>query len=274
MNWITIETETTENLINKLTAYDSGWLFRGQASADWDLQPTLERILSPIGWDPEMAQKCEEYSLHLFSSKAHHYIAWDKLPTTKLGWLSLMQHHGVPTRLLDFTESPFIALFFSFNETSISEMQPSAVWALNYRNITKSSIEYLKDRDNHFEYDYSSAQMQPDEFFDKYLDSGSNDILWAAEPRISNIRMERQKGTFLMSGNIHKRIIDLIPSVLPAQEVHKILIQPSMVNEIFKILKSMGIDNSRLFSNLDGLSKDLKTEMKYQVTSRLLPSKI
>jgi len=256
-----IEIKNSEGLIKTLLSYRSGWLFRGHACADWKLQPTLERILESVGWSPELAEKCEEYSLHKFSSKAHHYIDRNTLPNTKLGWLSLMQHHGIPTRLLDFTESPFIALFFSLGQIDNADRQ-CAIWALDYRGLLKSSIEYLQNNSK-FEYNYSSAQMNPDDAYDKILDSGSHDILWVTEPKISNLRMERQKGTFLLSCNIQKRIVDLIP-MLPPQSIHKIVVKRSLMHEIYTMLKGMGINHSILYGNLDGLAKDLRDELIYQ----------
>lgn len=256
-----IEIKDSESLIKILRSYGSGWSFRGHARSEWTLQPTLERILDSIGWSPELAEKCEEYSLHKFSSKAHHYIDRTDLPNSKLGWLSLMQHHGIPTRLLDFTESPFIALFFSLGQIDDADRQ-CAIWALNYRELMKSSIAYLKDNST-FEYNYSSAQMNQDAAYDNILDSGPHDILWVTEPKISNLRMERQRGTFLLSCNIQKRILDLMP-MLPPDSIHKIIIRMSLANEIFEMLKGMGINHSILYGNLDGLAKDIKDELIYQ----------
>ena len=83
------------------------------------METTLERIIKP--WDRELAEKSEGLSLRTFQKKVHHYLAHDVLPESKLGWLALMQHHGAPTRLLDFTESPFIALFFAFDGIDFSD---------------------------------------------------------------------------------------------------------------------------------------------------------
>lgn len=261
---IEVEIKDKEELIKNLTDYGSGWVFRGHAQADWQLQSTLERALESVGWVPELAESCEIFSLHKFSSKAHHYIDRNVLPDTKLGWLSLMQHHGIPTRLLDFTESPFIALSFAIGQLDETDGQ-CAIWALNYRKLMKSSIEYLKNNAS-FEYNYSSAQMNPDDAYAKILDSGSHDILWITEPKISNLRMERQKGTFLMSCNIQKRIIDLLAKLTP-DLVHKIIIDRALMVEIYTMLTGMGINYSILYGNLDGLAKDTKDELAFQILS-------
>lgn len=270
MSWKTIEISKISDLLDLLISYESGWIFRGQAQADWELQSTLERLLFPIDWDPDLAKSCEEYSLHQFQSRAYHYISRDSIPTTKLGWLSIMQHHGIPTRLLDFTESPFMALFFAFDSVSPAQRQPCSIWAIEYRRLMKDSVEILKSSIDGFNFDYSSVQMQPDLVFDQYVDLKAIDILWVTEPKLCNFRLERQKGTFLLTGNIQKRIGDLLPSALPPESAQKIVISAELANEAFRILTSMGIDNSRLFADIDGFARDIKRMLMYQVPYKYL----
>lgn len=100
----------TKGLVAELVGLGVNWVFRGQRDSKWSVQSSLERYLPPNKFS-EHAAGVEEYFLAKFQSVAHHYVARDLLPSRKLGWLSLMQHHGVPTRLIDFTESPFIAFF-------------------------------------------------------------------------------------------------------------------------------------------------------------------
>ena len=269
MCWTTIEITNSDELLRRLLSYDSGWLFRGHTSATWGLESTLERVLAPIGWKPDLAKTCEDYALHIFHSRAHHYISRDLLPATKLGWLSLMQHHGVPTRLLDFTESPFIGLFFAFDDVSPAQGDACAVWAIEYRKVMKASVELLRSSIGGFEYEYTDVQMHPDEIFEKYVDRSSHDVLWVTEPLLYNLRLERQKGTFLLSGNIQKRITDLLRARPIRDSIHKIVIPAYLADDVFHILGSMGIDSSRLFSDLDGMAKDIKRMMVHQVPNKL-----
>jgi len=273
MWWTEINISNNDELIRHLLSYGSGWLFRGHSYESWELASTLERALSPVGWEPELARKCEEYSLHIFKCKAHHYISKDLIPSTKLGWLSLMQHHGVPTRLIDFTESPFIALFFALDAVSPAQKDNCAIWAINYRKLMKSCIEHLKTQVVGFDMDYSEVQMRPDEVFEQYIEPGLVELLWVTEPKTFNLRLERQKGTFLLTTKIELRASDLLQKCLPPESIHKIIVPASMSVDVFKSLKAMGIDNSRLFADLDGLAKDVKNEMVHQVPNRLINPK-
>ncbi len=265
MFWSEVECHTIDDLLSHLVSYDSGWLFRGQSRESWELSPTLERTLGSGGWNPGMAKKCEDYSMHVFRSKAHHYLSRDLLPTTKLGWLSLMQHHGVPTRLLDFTESPFIALFFALDGISVDQDERCALWALEYRSLMKSAVNKLEQSEESFNLGYSEVQMKPDEIFDEFVEECEHEMLWVTEPRLFNLRLERQKGTFLLSTNVSRRIQDLLPLEQPPEKVRKILIPASLANGVFRLLRSMGIDHAKLFGDIDGLAKDVKNEMSYQV---------
>jgi hypothetical protein len=265
-----INLKNSEEVINHFLRYKSGWIFRGHSKVDWKLESSLERLLSPIGWDPAVAKRCEDYTLSTFQSKAHHYISQDLLPTSKLGWLSMMQHHGVPTRLLDFTESPFFALFFAFNRQRPKIDEYCALWAINCRQLMQNSIAKLESNIPDFKYTYNDVSVYPDEIFSEYIDTDERDLLWVTEPKLRNLRLERQKGTFLICGNIEKRIQDVLFNNISSEGVHKIIIPFSISREIFHILNSMGIDNSRLFDNIDGLSADINNTISDQVPNTIL----
>jgi hypothetical protein len=249
-----------------LLSYESHWLFRGHSSDKWALESTLERTLKPTGWDPEWAQISEEYCLFEFKARAHHYIAQESLPTSKLGWLSMMQHHGVPTRLLDFTESPFVALFFAFDGIKPMPEDSCAIWAIDYRALTKKSIDVIREADKNFTLSYKEVQMHQDAVFE-LIDQNAYDVLWTTEPGKFNLRLERQMGSFLISGNIRKRVSELLEILMPAGTFRKIVIPSAFADEVFIILKKMGINNSRLFSDIDGFGKDIKNEIAYQINS-------
>lgn len=87
----------------KLSGYDMLW-FRGQRKASWSLQPYIYRNYTPL---------LESQMIQRFMLKAQ--IFKDNCPAkTEYGdWLVLMQHYGLPTRLLDWSESPLVAAYFA-----------------------------------------------------------------------------------------------------------------------------------------------------------------
>ena len=108
-----------------------GWYFRGHSSAQWSIQSTLERR-TPSG---ESGFLTEFTNTNEFRRRAHNYVTGSQLPTTPGGWLALMQHFGAPTRLVDFTHSPYVAAYFAFEDLPTDGSDRCAVIAINRGTI-------------------------------------------------------------------------------------------------------------------------------------------
>src|ERR1051325_8636298 len=91
----------------------SHWAFRGERDERWPLFSSLSRYLKSFGVAAAAWPDQETRILRIFKRKAHQFL--DKPPDTNddFQWLALMQHHGAPTRLIDFTWSPSLAPFFA-----------------------------------------------------------------------------------------------------------------------------------------------------------------
>jgi len=106
-----------------LERYRSPFAFRGMCG-DWDLSTSLQRLQHPLA----TLQRIEQVMFRNFRKYAYHEAASIK---SEWEWLSLAQHHGLPTRLLDWTFSPFVAMHFATNELDKMD-RDGVIWMVNF----------------------------------------------------------------------------------------------------------------------------------------------
>jgi len=111
------------------------WAFRGHADAGWDLETSLDRE-TVLDCKTENSRTVvrraafhEKPLLREFQKRAHQYLSHLPADDQIIDWLALMQHYGAPTRLLDWTRSPYVALYFAVEESV--RKNPAAVWAID-----------------------------------------------------------------------------------------------------------------------------------------------
>src|SRR5438067_6013951 len=125
-NYTTIRLEKWQEFKSLMLQFSENWAFRGQANASWVLNNAIERtdfIHFHKGIEAEFVAE--------FQRGARNYLSRDETPQHLIEWLALMQHHGAPTRLLDFSRSPFIAAFFAYEVCWPRPDRMLSVWAIN-----------------------------------------------------------------------------------------------------------------------------------------------
>lgn len=103
--------------------------FRGQENSDWKLKPSLARNGGITHEMPLITRFKQNAMMHM-----------ETQPQNEWEWMFVMQHHGLPTRLLDWTESPLVGLYFAVADMSPSAKDKSgALWAILPICLNKNS---------------------------------------------------------------------------------------------------------------------------------------
>lgn len=251
-----------DDLIKRLNELDNGYIYRGHADAQWCMESTLERTLG-VTWGEDRATLFEEHYLNLFKSKYHIYNESEHAPKSKLAWLSVMQHYGAPTRLLDFTESPYIALYFALEAYDYKSKADLAIYALNYSSIMDASLKYISKKDSSFKKSRNEIIGEQDTIFDEVVDRFSYEIVWVTEPLELNARIDRQAGTFLISGDKEKRIEELLEKEIYKDcSAFKFIIPNRFHENLYALLRKMNINSKSIYGDLSGLAKSIKMDMQ------------
>jgi hypothetical protein len=108
-----------------------GWFFRGQSDYEWPLQPKIDRpaLVAHRTGRAWTRRHHEERLLNDFQRGARPHVRIQ--PDGEWEWLAVAQHHGLATRLLDWTSNPLAALYFA-----VEERKPygdSAVWCYHHK---------------------------------------------------------------------------------------------------------------------------------------------
>jgi hypothetical protein len=109
-----------------------GWIFRGLPAYEFHPVSKLERVLDVSGLPQDEWLDAEKRALGYFKRRARQWLSNTPSDQDLLGWWSLMQHYGAPTRLTDWTASPLVACYFAYETThSDAKPQSAVLWMLD-----------------------------------------------------------------------------------------------------------------------------------------------
>ena len=233
--------------------------FRGHASSNWKLSPTLIRFAEDNKIDN--IDNLESSLYWEFRTKA--MPLHDK---ARNGWdyLFWARHHGVPTRLLDWTESLFVALYFAVVEpgnNGRSSRNRPRIWLLNPYRLNK----YSKGASEIIHPDFLS-HLDYDELID--LDGQWEwDMPVALYPEQRSTRQHVQQGWFTIHGECtdpledqHERFINAPRrgKTKPKPFITYVDIERDEAKAIKRLLMFSGLKRYSIYQDLDALARDVK----------------
>ncbi|WP_313376334.1 FRG domain-containing protein [Chishuiella sp.] len=232
------------------------------------------KVITPEGCN--IASKIENTLRSKFSINNHIY---NKNKYSSDSWENyyLMQHYGIPTRLLDWSESALIALFFCVEK--LNSEYNGIIWILNpYKLNELSFLDFQSLNSKHKDNLYSVHTPQrnkkkstPNGILTNYLDFKFDDnnnfnFPIAITPTRFDLRMKYQKSNFTIFGNI---VNGLLANPSNNDFLDKIIINKDKIEEIKDELYVLGITNESIYPGLEGVAKDVMYETRKIVKKEL-----
>lgn len=220
------------NRVHMLYQENPLYIFRGLSNVDYPLISSLGRCFRKLideghSSREELLEE-ERNAYRLFKTEAVALI--EREPKSAIQWLALMQHYGLPTRLLDWTLNPLVALYFAVR----SNPQGDAVVYVN---------SFERDRWLHGDDDAYAA-----------IDRGGNDIFSIENPYYFfpsglDKRFGAQQGLFSIQADPME--------VFPEGNLTKIVIKQEARIEIRLTLMKYGITPRTVFPGLSGIAETI-----------------
>ncbi len=257
------------------------FIFRGHREADWDIKSSFNLMFEKYP-RTQMIEGAERQSIEFFKKRAKIFGVELSDKDNLADLLCTMQHYGCPTRLVDFTQSFFIAAYFSVREPERNSENYS-IWALNYPVLLSRSSKMICDflGDN----DITSAQLMNNLIYNPFDISKPAGIVPIDSLSISK-RMSSQQGVLLAPTYIRNSFLENLCQMFEINIESKRIdlkkfreISANMVNNIYVIkfnlkseyiqsvrreLLSLNITSENLFPDLEGLSKSAVEHLFWQ----------
>ncbi len=234
MNWVASFSPEPRNIVIRSVAdvleiidrdAPGEWMFRGHSSCRWELLASVHRLRDP-SYDPAAMQAFEKRLLDEFKRRSRMFLP--SPPTREWEWLVVAQHFGLPTRLLDWTENPLVALFFAVRENDGTNDGKLIAYRHGHPEIDIDTLE------NPFSIEQIEVVRPP--FLDQRVVAQRS--IFTAEPPLRDRKDPR--GEAVRSWYVSGSSSDLIRSELD----------------------KLGISESTMFPGLESLAKDIRYDAR------------
>ena len=224
-------------------------LFRGQRDEKWGLQTSLDRLLGslPVKFKTEDLVKIH-YNRFV---KAARGRGTNSNNNSEENWWALGQHHGLATPLLDWSESPYIAVYFAFSSPEPSSSGYRSVWAL-----VPNALE-LANKDVLGEEERAKENEGAESFYADFLEKSRPPVVHIVEPLSDdNPRLVNQAGLFTRApiGMNLEQWVERHSKIFKVPVLQKFLIPDDERFDALIALQKMNIHSQSMFPDLSGAS--------------------
>lgn len=239
---------------------DELFVYRGHGATNWKLESTIERLGLRYGVEQHHLLDREGHLFEQFKERAHHYV--DHVPDDDnlLEWAALIQHYGGPTRLLDVTDSYWVAAFFAVEKPE--KDTDSEIWAFRTNPFGELIRESMTDT---FKADSKRPRVK------------------LAKPKRLNERMVAQRGLFMVPSNlgdtfesqlqrttgsnlsnvtIFEKASDIPLFHSSEINIWRVQIPSGLQSVMARFLKRSNITAATLFPGVEGIGRSLNLTMR------------
>jgi hypothetical protein len=232
------------SFINDYLKYRN-FVWRGQGDSSWNLEPTLDRELGKINKLDDTKTINEHLKRFKYAVRGRRGLNPKTLENDN-DWWALGQHQGLFTPLLDWSKSPFIALFFAFASAEKSTTGKRAIFG-----ISQTAIEWKSNaiKKNH----KGNTRASIIEFIEPLSDDNS--------------RLVNQGGLFSRSPSgkhIEDWLIENYDETVKGVKMWKVIIPEDQRKNILQYLNRMNVNYLTLFPDLFGASKFVNIDLEIE----------
>jgi hypothetical protein len=225
-------------------------LYRGQSNDSWRLEPSLVRVARKAGLTASETIDFEAKAFLYFTSNYHRHapeLALLHKGFEKFVVWCAMQHFGTPTRVLDWTYSPFVAAYFAVEDLSEHN---GCIFALDKRSISETAVNSFGDIAN-------PSFGIPDSFVLECFNPDAPEIPMFYQPLYASDRLHAQQGGLFVCSQVYADYENLI-GLHQTNGCSRWIVPADQKPVFLRNLREMNITAASLFPGLDGLGRSIR----------------
>lgn len=228
-----------------LARYRSQYVYRGVSSSAHALTTSLQNG----GFEKHERHLLNSFRKYATRSEVPGDLVWH--------WLALAKHHGLPTRLLDWTYSPYVAMHFATYDLARYD-EDGSIWCVDYRRTNELLPESLRELISREDVNLFTSELlsQAATTLGEFDGLGEHDFVAFFEPPSLDDRIVNQFALFSLPSSATMSLQDLLQS--SAGLYKRIVIPAALKWEVRDKLDQANVTERVLFPGLDGLSAWLK----------------